>query len=75
MRLYGTILDNTIRVAQKNQKCANLFRKYLMWCSITQGLLEHFYFSQKWVLRVSQGGSIIKKVDFQDVPNYPMWVL
>ena len=31
--------------------------------------------SQKWVLRVSQGGSIIEKVDFQDVPNYLMWVL
>ena len=34
-----------------------------------------FIFSQKWVLRVSQGGSIIEKVDFQDVPNYLMWVL
>ena len=49
--------------------------------SILCGALLHkdywniFIFSQKWVLRVSQGGSIIKKVDFQDVPNYPMWVL
>ena len=43
--------------------------------SILCGALLHknywniFIFSQKWVLRVSQGGSIIKKVDFQDVPN------
>ena len=36
-----------IRMVQKNQKCENLFRKYLMWCSITQGLLEHFYFFSK----------------------------
>ena len=49
--------------------------------SILCGALLHkdywniFIFSQKWVLRVSQGGSIFKKVDFQDVPNYPMWVL
>ena len=50
------------RVGQKNQKCANQFHKYLMWCSITQGLLE-------------QRGSIMKKVHFQDVPNYTMWVL
>ena len=49
--------------------------------SILCGALLHkdywnsFIFSQKLVLRVSQGGSIFKKVDFQDVPNYPMWVL
>ena len=35
------------RVGQKKQKCKYLFRKYLMWCSITQGLLEHFYFFSK----------------------------
>ena len=28
-----------------------------------------FILSQKWVPRVSQGGSIIKKDDFQGVPN------
>ena len=41
--------------------------------SILCGALLHkdyrniFIFSHKWVLRVSQGGSILKKVDFQDV--------
>ena len=43
--------------AKRKQKCADLLRKYLMWCSITQGL---FVFSHKCVLRVSQGESIRK---------------
>ena len=30
--------------AKKTQKCATILRKYLMWCSITPGLLEHFHF-------------------------------
>ena len=34
---YDPTIEDS-RVVQKNQKCANLFRKYLMWCSITQGL-------------------------------------
>ena len=36
--------------------------KYLMRGCMTQGVLE-------------QKGSIMKKVNFQDVPNYTMWIL
>ena len=32
---------------KNKQKCANQFCKYLTWCSITQELLEHFYFFLK----------------------------
>ena len=62
------------RVGQKKQKCENLFCKYLMQCSITQGLLEHFYLFPKMGSKGLSRG-VNTKVDFQDVPNYLMWVL
>ena len=49
--------------AKKKQKCENLFRKYLMWCSITQGLLVNFYFFSKMGSKgLSRGGQSLKKL-------------
>ena len=64
-----------LRVGQKNKNVQIYSASILCGALLHRDYWNIFIFSQTWVVRFSQEGSILKKVNFQDVPNYPMWVL